>query len=592
MKKVVLSLLPFLVAFFGLTQNLSAQDTSNFVINDFSAEYYLSKNDKGIGQLDITETITATFPEYDQNHGIERALPKTYKENSLDLKIDTVTKESGQAWNYTTYSQNDNLVLRIGDADRYVRGEQTYVIKYSVSNVITFYDNYDELFWDVNGDQWGQVFENVSAKLTIDQSILGSTMTEKLCYTGSFGSTESNCTVTEDDGTVSVYTTESIGPEQTLSFVVGFQPGTFSKPPVNILQVLATIFALVASVLVPVITLFVLLKKWRKEGRDSKGSGIIVPEYAPPKNLNTVLADVILNERLSPKAVTAGILELCIAGYLKIYEVESKKFLGKKTDYEIELVKRPDNLAAENQEVISMLFSGSGAGTKLNISQQKNKLYTKLKSLSSLAETNVVAQGFFTQKPTKARSKFYLLGSIYCVLCGLAVFVGFSLNYVFLLLALSLGLTAVAIFIISSVMPARTSLGVKTKEHLLGLKDYMKLAEEDRIKTLQSPKGVEKTPVDTDNKAQLIKLYEKLLPYAVLFGIEKDWATAIAPLYQQPPEWFNSTRGFNPVLFSSALYGIQTSTTQSFSAPSSSGSSGFSGGGAGGGGGGGGGGGW
>jgi uncharacterized membrane protein len=82
-------------------------------------------------------------------------------------------------------------------------------------------------------------------------------------------------------------------------------------------------------------------------------------------------------------------------------------------------------------------------------------------------------------------------------------------------------------------------------------------------------------------------LYERLLPYAVIFGIEKGWAREMAPLYQQPPDWYSGSGTFNAVYFASAMSGLSAASTASFSAPSSSGGGGFAGGGGGGGGGGG-----
>ena len=149
-------------------------------------------------------------------------------------------------------------------------------------------------------------------------------------------------------------------------------------------------------------------------------------------------------------------------------------------------------------------------------------------------------------------------------------------------------------FVFSNLMPARSPKGVETRDYLLGLKSYIDLAEADRLKYLQSPEGVEKTPISADDPAQLIKLFEDLLPYAILFGLEKEWAKQFKDLYKQPPEWYSgNTSTFNAIYLANALHGFSVANSATFSAPSSSGSSGFGGGGfSGGGGGGGGGGGW
>lgn len=92
-----------------------------------------------------------------------------------------------------------------------------------------------------------------------------------------------------------------------------------------------------------------------------------------------------------------------------------------------------------------------------------------------------------------------------------------------------------------------------------------------------------------------VELFEKLLPYAIALGVEKQWAKEFNDIYKQPPEWFSGNWStFNAYYLASSITGsMQSAMATSFAPPSSSGSSGFGGGGfSGGGGGGGGGGGW
>ena len=119
----------------------------------------------------------------------------------------------------------------------------------------------------------------------------------------------------------------------------------------------------------------------------------------------------------------------------------------------------------------------------------------------------------------------------------------------------------------------------------------MKLAEAERIKVLQSPRGDLTQKVAVDDHRQLVKLYEKLLPYAMLFGIEKDWAKEMAGLYEAAPDWYTGNAAFNAAWFATSFSAFSASAATTFTPPSDSSASGF-GGGAGGGGGGGGGGGW
>ncbi|MET0853222.1 MAG: hypothetical protein ABWY30_01210, partial [Microterricola sp.] len=93
---------------------------------------------------------------------------------------------------------------------------------------------------------------------------------------------------------------------------------------------------------------------------------------------------------------------------------------------------------------------------------------------------------------------------------------------------------------------------------------------------------------------QVLRLHEKLLPYSVLFGLEKEWSAELASLYERAgsdPGWYSGRSGFNAAAFSAGVGSFATASSTSWSSSGSSSSSGgSSGGGSSGGGGGGGGG--
>jgi hypothetical protein len=89
----------------------------------------------------------------------------------------------------------------------------------------------------------------------------------------------------------------------------------------------------------------------------------------------------------------------------------------------------------------------------------------------------------------------------------------------------------------------------------------------------------------------VVKLNEKLLPYAVLFGHEKEWAEELGRYYEelgQQPTWYAGHGAFNAGLFASSIGSMAASTASAYSSSSGGSSGGASSGGGGGGGGGGG----
>ncbi len=593
--KKYLSLFTVIFSFVILTPIATAQSTNNFKIESFDADYYLSKDQKNVSKLKVTETIVAEFPNINQNHGIERAIPDEYKDNNLDLRIDSVKKEDGTNWNYSEKKTSGNKVLRIGDADKYVQGRQVYIIRYSLRDVITFYPDHDEFYWDINGDQWSQQFGSVSATIHLPNDLASKISLEPKCFTGTYGTTDSECSISKTQDTqttqISVRSNRSLSANENISFVLGFKPSTFTKYKTDPrLILLIVVVALLLIGLPPFIAGVIMYRRWRAGGKDPEGRGVIIPQYSVPKEMNPILADVIINERLQTKSISATLIELCVKGYVKLYEVEKKKWLTKSEEYEVELIKDPSNLSSEQKKVVTMLFSQAAVGTKVNLNELKYKLHKEVKTLTTSISNKVAAEGYYVVNPQTAKSKYNGWG-IFLLIIGIGPLFIFP---PIVLATVGLAVAGVIVLAVGNAMPKRTQKGVDIKEYLLGVEDYMKMAEADRIKFLQAPDTAEKVDV-ADNK-QMIKLYEKLLPYAVLFGIEKDWAKQFANLYEegQSPSWYSGHSVFNAVLFSNAISGFNTVAASSFTSPSSSGSSGYSGGGgfSGGGGGGGGGGGW
>ena len=587
----------------------SAQDTQNFIIKSFWTEYYLDRNANHASSVNVVEHIIAQFPDFDQNHGILRAIPEKYQGHTTSLQLQSVRDGDGNNLNYSKSHQNDNLVLKIGDADKFVHGEQTYTVRYQMKNVISFQSTADEFYWDVNGDQWPQQFSEVRADIHVPKSIAANLQNRQVCYSGTPGSSDqSGCEVirqAEPTGVLLTATTNrALNPYQTLTFAVGFNKGTFVMGPEVAREKRlndakrAAAFGLTG--LPPIIAFVVMFKRWRQFGDDPKGRGVIIPEYEPPKELDALASDFLLNEQLRPSAISALLIELATKKHLVIYEIPKKGLFGK-TDFELELKSLPSQLRPESREVLGAIFgSDLPVSQRLKISDfkkgsRRSDIYEKIQSAQGKLAQNMFEQGYFIKNPSKIRSSYMTWAVLPFVAATAVIWIG--LSWLPLVgLGAGLALTAVVMFLFAFIMPARSEKGVLAHDSLLGLKDYIKLAEADRLKFLQSPEGAEKiaqASFDASNPKMQVKLFESLLPYAMLFGLEKQWAKQFADIYKTPPDWYQGNwTAFNSGYLASSVSNFSSASSVSFSPPSSSGGSGFSGGGAGGGGGGGGGGGW
>ena len=143
----------------------AAGDTSDFEFRSFHADYTLTRDADQHAHLDVVETAVAVFPSIDQNRGIIRAIPDYYGDVFLDTTVLSVTDENGAPLPYSGEHDGGFTLIRIGDADVFVHGADTYVIHYTQVDTIRYFADTDddEFYWDVNGTGWEQPFDEVSA---------------------------------------------------------------------------------------------------------------------------------------------------------------------------------------------------------------------------------------------------------------------------------------------------------------------------------------------------------------------------------------------------------------------------------------------
>ncbi|MCE7936565.1 DUF2207 domain-containing protein [Candidatus Saccharibacteria bacterium CPR2] len=555
-------------------------------VKSFHGEYDIS--DQSYPHMVISETIKVVFNE--PRHGIERYIPQKYKNTGggfsgirdLKTEIISVTDELGNELEFSERYQNDNLVLRIGDPDVYVTGEKTYVLSYSVENFVRFENGYDEIFMDVNGTGWDAEFDQVTAIIKLPEGYINKyAVSDAVCFTGEFGSTRSDCSVNLDDPqniSVSLGEGTRLSAYENLSFALKLESGYFQPP--TFWQLWGTLIINAAiAVILPIFTLVYMIKFWIKHGKDPKGSGVIVTQFDAPNNLSPAHVGTLVDFSADNKELSSTIIDLAIKGYLKIIDNTE----AKSKDYSFELVNDSwASLLPHEKEIMEGIFGEDQAQRNVNIKELKNKFYQQANSAKNQVYEDLKNEGYFANNPKSAIGKYIVIGII-IIFGGLFIpsFI-FSGYY-----GIKIGLIAsgVIIAIFGFFAPKRTREGVLASEHIKGLKRYMEVAEKDRIKMMQSPDS--RYIGDVTAPEFTVELYEKLLPYAVVLGVEKQWAEKFKDIYTSPPSWYSGSDvgGFNSAVFTSHLMSsMNTINNTIVSSPSSSGSSGFGGGGSSGGG--------
>lgn len=588
MKKSLICLL-VLVSAVIFRIDYAAASVQDFTITNFKADYYLDRDSDNHSTLKTIELITVEFPEIDQNHGIERVIPLKFDNHKTDLQIQSIKDEKGLDVNYSTYEQNNNLVLRIGSADVYVHGIVNYVITYTQRDVTkTFANtNSDEFYWDINGEGWSQKFNNVAATLHLGRGLNDALTGGMYCYYGVKGSTN-KCDMGKGDNSIST-TGVSLGYGENVTISVGFVKGTFNAYQKNLVEWLEQyIFYIELSISIALVAVSSLLKIFKD--KSAPGRGVIVPEYLPPKGVDIALSALIDND--SNKWFAATLVDLAVRHKIQIID-SGKKGLFTRDSYKLKLIS-VDDLSKVERSVVGILF-----GTTLVVGSEYELkpgsdywLTSKLKTVFNGVVKKANSDGYYIKN-----KQIHLIMSIVAgtalVQTALIFWLYMDSMQVFSVLVIGVVGSVICIAIPAASKPLSVK-GRELKDYLGGLKMYLNVAEADRIKILQSPQGAERAAVDVGNSEMVLKLYERVLPYAVLFGIEDDWVKVLGRYYEQQnstPDWYLGTSAFNIATFSSAVSSFTTSAAASsnYSSSSSGGSSGggFSGGGGGGGGGGG-----
>ena len=596
----------------------------DFTFASFDAVFELGRDAAKRSVLVTTETLVAVFPEFDQNRGIRRAIPLDYDGHPTDIRVESVTDENGTPRPYEVAEDEDGVFLLVTiAADDYVHGEQTYVIRYRQQNVTLQPDDapIDEFYWDVNGTGWAQPFGRVRAEVRMSPDVAAGLNGDTACYRGWQGSGTpcESLTTTEADPPVVIAEAASLGPYENLTVAIGFEQGTFAPRDDSFAASPAAIAGAVAAGLTGLALLAAIALRATR-WRNHPGRGTIIAQYEPPEGVSAMVAADLVGH--PEKGVTATILERAVEGELRVVETGRKK-------YAVEFVGgEPGD--AHARSVVSALFRGNPVpGASRQLKSSDTALGRRLLSIRQSVAKGVARSGL-RRKPDPGLRVLLAVGAIGAA--TLSVVLGiFAIDdrrggaWPAILFIVAIVAALATVVLVGNVRPL-TERGREFRDHLEGLRLYIRLAEADRLRVLQSPSGalrVERpaaaslaaTPTtatdasgSTDaatttatataarslDPAVVLKLNERLLPYAVLFGLEREWSRVLADLYEargEEPTWYSGRSGFDAASFGVAVSSFSSASSTSWSgSSSSSSSSGSSGGGSSGGGGGGGGG--
>jgi uncharacterized membrane protein YgcG len=554
----------------GLLSVLPAQARA-LRIQDFHSEIVVLPD----STLDVTETIGVQF--IGAWNGMYRSIPVEYPgpggfNYSLFLTDTSATDgPDGPSLRIEKRRQGSNLEFRIyvpNAAD----STHTVVLHYRVKNGLRFFQDHDELYWNVTGTDWTVPLGTVTAHAVLP---LGVTGVRAAVYTGAYGSRSQDARIDILGSNVTAETMRPLAYREGLTLVVGWDKGFVAAPSRFdlVAQFLQSNWPLFAPVLVFVFMYWL----WYTRGRDPRVGSVAV-QYEPPAGLTPGEAGSLVDDSADMRDITASIVDLAVRGFLEIEERKTDHMMGlySSQDFAFILKKKPAewvNVKPHELLLLAGLFS-NGTRDYVELSDLQNRFYKNLPGIRKALFNSLVKQGYYAHRPDEVRSVF-IGGALVAaaLLIGIGQYLAQRLGMQSLPFTLAGVVTGGVVAAFGWIMPARTVSGAKARLGVLGFEDFLSRVEGDRLERMTSSMTQAQT-------------FEKYLPFAMALGVEKKFVTAFDGVFKEPPSWYHAPPGtmFRGMYFANSLSAMSARTGQVLaSAPrGSSGSSGFGGGGGGG----------
>lgn len=546
-------------------------------INRFEVDLEVERD----ADIIVTETITVTAEHQAINRGIFRDLPRYYRYEDggqdvnlpYDYKVLGVER-NGRKEPYETEGVGNAYRIRIGDPDVIIPvGEHTYTISYRVKNEIRYFEDHDEVYWNVTGNYWQFPIEAVIARIELPE---GADVLDHTAYVGSYGETGSAYSYRTEGDTHIFETDRPLAAKEGLSIILDLEKGVIDPPSATDRatiwwQLYGSLAVLVASL----VGVFVFLyRSWTRVGRDPPRLPVFA-RYEPPRGYSPAAVHHIYHRGFSGHdALIATLVNLGIKGVIDI-DARDKK------DTRLTPKAGPGEKLAAEEALLERKLMADG---EVTLGKEYNKDFTSAYTAFRKRVSDKFGGDYFKWNVGYTIAAIAL--SAIAIIFAIAQSHSWNIWLTLLIIAIAL-MNGVFMYL----MPAATPKGEKVRSAIEGFRLYLETAEKLQLNAAEV--GTGRPPPMTKER------YETFLPYAIALGVEQPWTEHFEKQLPRVAEDYNPGWAHVGYGATSSLHNVTHAVTSNISSavsssmPQSSSSSGSGGGGfSGGGGGGGGGGGW
>lgn len=532
------------------------------VIEQFHADIQVLTD----GDLIVTETIRPRFTG--SWNGLKRDIPVEYRtpqgfNYTLLLDLISVTDEHLIPLKYETSRDRHYRTFKV-----WLPGAQnttkTLILTYRVSNGLKYFEEHDELYWNITGDEWDVPIESAEARILLPAVATG---VKALAFSGAYGAREQEAEVRITGPEVLYQMTRSLGFREGLTAVVGWDKGTVAEP--TSLRLAGLFLRSNWPVAIPMVVCGLMWRLWYVRGRDPHLRPITVA-YEPPAQLTPAEFGTLIDNSPDLRDITATLVDLAVRGFLRIEERQEFQFLGlwSSTSFALHLTRSSTewaDLRPHERTIMNGIFS-NGNATVVTLADLKNRFYIYLDGIKSSLLDQLLKKGYYAARPDRVRFIYVAIGIAVTITSVYGAAILQEHYGIALQTGLAAGLLSGLIIVgFGWFMPARTIRGTRVLEQVLGFEEFLTRVESDRFAR------VIKTP----------QMFERFLPFAMALGVEQNWVRAFEGIYTQPPTWYQGSNlaDFRPSRFVGNISQMSAvAGTVMTAAPRSSGGSGFGGG--------------
>jgi hypothetical protein len=433
-----------------------------------------------------------------------------------------------------------------------VNADRTIIIQYRVENALRFFlsrskeGEIDELYRNVVGSTWDMLIDSVHAHVVLPDGVAP---TRAAAFLNQWTPADAKIEVVGSE--VDISHASKISRMSGLEIDVRWPAGSISPRATEEGERLAGLVRR-SPMLLPFVVFFLAFVKWMKRGLNPE-EGSIQVEFEPVDGASAAELGALVDSSVDVRDVTSTLVDLAVRGYIRIEETAQSKImgLGDHAEYIIHIVRKHAEWIGLKPHEIRVLGAVSSASPhdpfNVLVSQLRSTFPSALPRIRDGVFDSLVARGYYRERPDELRRKWIGLALILASLgYGLAklgeamMWVTFAPDAV-LTAGVASGIIVLAFGLI---MSTRTLAGVRARASALGFREFLSRVESERYKKMiTSP-----------------EMFDRLLPYAIAFGLEKKWTSTFASTFEtiarHQPEWYTSDAGtFNPFGLSHSMRG-------------------------------------